>query len=291
MKRKGIILAGGHGTRLHPLTVATSKQMLAVYDKPMVYYPMSVLMLAGIRDILLISTPQSIESYRVLFEDGSKFGLNITYKIQEKPGGISQAFILGEKFLDGHPSALILGDNIFYGTGLSNILNEANADSNSTVFVNRVNNPSSYGILDFDKDWNPISIEEKPLSPKSNFAVTGLYFFDKNASNYAKTVKPSARGELEITSLIEHYMNHGLLNAKIMGRGYAWLDTGTQDHLLDAANFVRTLQNRQGLQIGCLEEIAYRKEWISLETLKNQAKHYQKTSYGAYLKTILEESL
>jgi glucose-1-phosphate thymidylyltransferase len=282
--RKGIILAGGSGTRLYPITYAMSKQLLPVYDKPMIYYPLSVLMLAGIKDILIISTPQDIGRFEELLKDGAQWGLNIQYKIQPSPDGLAQAFILGEEFLDGNPAALVLGDNIFFGHDLHEMLQDANAQtSGATVFSYHVHDPERYGVVEFDADKKAISIEEKPAQPKSNYAVTGLYFYDKDVVQYAKTIQPSKRGELEITDLNQIYLDKGLLNVQAMDRGYAWLDTGTHESLHDAGSFVASIQKRQGLQVACVEEIAYRMGYISQAQLIALAQPLLKSDYGQYL--------
>jgi glucose-1-phosphate thymidylyltransferase len=282
--RKGIILAGGSGTRLYPITYAMSKQLLPVYDKPMIYYPLSVLMLAGIKDILIISTPQDIGRFEELLKDGAQWGLNIQYKVQPSPDGLAQAFILGEEFLDGNPAALVLGDNIFFGHDLHEMLQDANAQtSGATVFSYHVHDPERYGVVEFDADKKAISIEEKPAQPKSNYAVTGLYFYDKDVVQYAKTIQPSKRGELEITDLNQVYLDKGLLNVQAMDRGYAWLDTGTHESLHDAGSFVASIQKRQGLQVACVEEIAYRMGYISQAQLIALAQPLLKSDYGQYL--------
>lgn len=287
--RKGIILAGGSGTRLYPITIGISKQLLPIYDKPMVYYPLSVLMLAGIREIAMITTPQDQEQFQRTLGDGSQWGLKLTYILQPSPDGLAQAYILAEDFLDGAPSAMVLGDNIFFGHGLPEQLAEAAAkDSGGTVFGYRVTDPERYGVVDFAADGTVRSIIEKPEVAPSNYAVTGLYFLDGTASERAKSVEPSARGELEITTLLETYLNDGSLTVQQMGRGYAWLDTGTHGSLLDAGNFVRTLSSRQGLQVGCPEEIAFSKKWISRDDLTALAQKYAKNSYGAYLAGLLK---
>ena len=284
MTRKGIILAGGSGTRLYPITYAMSKQLLPIYDKSMIYYPLSVLMLSGIKDILIISTPQDIGRFEELLKDGSQWGLNILYKIQPSPDGLAQAFILGEDFLAGAPAALVLGDNIFFGHSLQDMLHEANQQTEgATVFSYHVTDPERYGVVEFDADKKAISIEEKPEHPKSNYAVTGLYFYDSNVVEYAKTIQPSKRNELEITDLNQIYLNKGLLNVQAMDRGYAWLDTGTHESLHDAGSFVASIQKRQGLQIACVEEIAYRMGYITNEHLISLAKPLMKSDYGQYL--------
>tara|TARA_A100001015_G_scaffold253852_1_gene294298 strand:+ start:1149 stop:2018 length:870 start_codon:yes stop_codon:yes gene_type:complete len=285
---KGIVLAGGSGTRLYPVTIGVSKQLLPVYDKPMVYYPISVLMLSNIRDILIISTPNDIESYKRLLGNGEQFGLNLTYAVQEKPEGLAQAFIIAEDFIDNENVALVLGDNIFYGQSFSDDLIDASSKKDgATIFAYRVKEPSSFGIIEFGHDGKPISIQEKPKSPKSNYAVTGLYFYDSKVVEIAKSIKPSKRGELEITAINENYLNADNLHVKILGRGFAWLDTGTHDSLLDASDFVRTIEHRQGLKIACLEEIAFLKGWIDKNVLSEQIKYNKNNSYGIYLKTIL----
>jgi glucose-1-phosphate thymidylyltransferase len=284
MTRKGIIIAGGSGTRLYPITYAMSKQLLPVYDKPMIYYPLSVLMLAGIKDILIISTPQDIGRFEELLKDGAQWGLNIQYKVQPSPDGLAQAFILGEEFLAGAPAALVLGDNIFFGHDLHDMLTDANAQTTgATVFSYHVSDPERYGVVEFDADHKAISIEEKPAKPKSNYAVTGLYFYDADVVQYAKTIQPSKRGELEITDLNQIYLDKGLLNVQAMDRGYAWLDTGTHESLHDAGSFVASIQKRQGLQVACVEEIAYRMDYISREQLINLAQPLLKSDYGQYL--------
>ena len=288
--RKGIILAGGSGTRLYPVTQAVSKQLMPVYDKPMVYYPLTTLMLAGIRDILLISTPHDTSRFTELLGDGSQWGVNIQYCIQPSPDGLAQAFTLGKKFIGNDPSALVLGDNIFYGHEL--VTNLASADqraNGATVFAYHVTDPERYGVIDFDKNYKAISIEEKPLKPRSNYAVTGLYFYDDQVCDIAASIKPSARGELEITDVNRVYLEKDQLSVEIMGRGFAWLDTGTHDSLLDAAGFIATLQKRQGLMVACPEEIAYRQGWISAEAVEKVAMQLSKNSYGQYLGKILKE--
>ena len=288
--RKGIILAGGSGTRLYPVTQAVSKQLMPVYDKPMVYYPLTTLMLAGIRDILLISTPHDTSRFTELLGDGSQWGVNIQYCIQPSPDGLAQAFTLGKKFIGNDPSALVLGDNIFYGHKL--VTNLASADqrvNGATIFAYHVTDPKHYGVIDFDKNYKAISIEEKPLRPRSNYAVTGLYFYDNQVCDIAAAIKPSARGELEITDVNRVYLEKDQLSVEIMGRGFAWLDTGTHDSLLDAAGFIATLQKRQGLMVACPEEIAYRQGWISAEAVEKVSKQLSKNSYGQYLGKILKE--
>ena len=290
MKRKGIILAGGSGTRLYPVTQAVSKQLMPVYDKPMVYYPLTTLMLAGIRDILLISTPQDTPRFTDLLGDGSQWGLNIQYCVQPSPDGLAQAFTLGKSFVGNSPNALVLGDNIFYGHELVAQLISANdRSSGASIFAYHVTDPERYGVVEFDKDYKALSIEEKPLKPRSNYAVTGLYFYDNQVCDIAASIKPSARGELEITDINRVYLERNALSVEIMGRGFAWLDTGTHDSLLDAAGFIATLQKRQGLMVACPEEIAYRQGWISAEIVQKVADQLKKNSYGQYLAKILNE--
>ena len=290
MKRKGIILAGGSGTRLYPVTQAVSKQLMPVYDKPMVYYPLTTLMLAGIRDILLISTPHDTPRFTDLLGDGSQWGLNISYCVQPAPDGLAQAFILGRSFVGDDPSALVLGDNIFYGHELVEQLQRANEQrAGATVFAYHVNDPERYGVVEFDKDYKALSIEEKPQKPRSSYAVTGLYFYDHRVCDIAASIKPSPRGELEITDVNQAYLNNNALNVEIMGRGFAWLDTGTHDSLLDAAGFIATLQKRQGLMVACPEEIAYRQGWISAAVVEKVASQFSKNSYGQYLTKMLHE--
>jgi glucose-1-phosphate thymidylyltransferase len=286
--RKGIILAGGSGTRLHPATLAMSKQLLPVYDKPMVYYPLSTLMLAGIRDILIISTPQDTPRFQHLLGDGSNWGLNLQYCVQPSPDGLAQAFILGKPFVGGQPSALVLGDNIFYGHDFAQLLHQANDRSGgATVFAYHVQDPERYGVVAFGPDKRALSVEEKPKAPKSNYAVTGLYFYDEQVCDIAASIRPSARGELEITEVNAQYLRQQQLHVEIMGRGYAWLDTGTHDSLLDAGQFIATLEKRQGLKLACIEEIAFRQGWISAEQLEAQARPMEKNGYGQYLLKVL----
>jgi glucose-1-phosphate thymidylyltransferase len=289
MRRKGIVLAGGSGTRLFPVTQAVSKQLLPVYDKPMVYYPISTLMLAGIRDILLISTPQDTPRFADLLGDGSFWGISIQYAVQEKPEGLAQAYIIGREFVGNNPSTLVLGDNIFYGHDLVKLLGNANnLQQGASVFAYHVNDSERYGVVEFDAQKRAISIEEKPKRPKSNFAVTGLYFYDQQVCDIASEIKPSSRGELEITDINKLYLEQGQLNVEIMGRGFAWLDTGTHDSLLEAASFIATLQKRQGLQVACLEEIAFRQGWINAEQLVKLSEPLIKNGYGQYLLNLLK---
>ncbi|AJG99477.1 glucose-1-phosphate thymidylyltransferase [Clostridium beijerinckii] len=287
---KGIILAGGSGTRLYPVTKSISKQMVPIYDKPMIYYPMSVLMLSGIKDILIISTPRDIKNFRELFNDGKELGLNIDYAIQEKPNGLAEAFIIGEKFIGNDNVAMILGDNIFYGQSFSeHLMKAANLESGAYIFGYYVQNPKAFGVVEFDANGKVISLEEKPENPKSKYAVPGLYFYDNTVVKKAKELKPSARGELEITDLNKAYMNEGTLKVDLLGRGMAWLDTGTHSSMLQASNFVDAIQNTQGIYIACLEEIAYRKGWITSEKVIELAKSLMKTGYGKYLMDMVEE--
>ena len=288
---KGIILAGGSGTRLYPLTMVTSKQLLPIYDKPMIYYPLSTLMLAGIRDILIISTPTDLPNFERLLGDGSRYGVNLSYKVQPSPDGLAQAFTLGEDFIGDEPCAMVLGDNIFYGAGLGDHLKkavEAAQNGQATVFGYYVNDPERFGIVEFDDNWHVISVEEKPKQPKSNYAITGLYFYDKRVVELAKQVKPSARGELEITDLNRMYLEDGTLNVQLLGRGYAWLDTGTMDTLVEAAEFVQVIEQRQGVMISAPEEIAYRHGWITREKLLKSADTYGKSPYGEHLHRVAD---
>lgn len=286
--RKGIILAGGSATRLYPLTLAISKQIMPVYDKPMIYYPLSVLMEAGIREVLIISTPRDIVLFKNLLEDGSKWGMHFEYKIQEKPNGLAEAFLIGEEFIGQDDVAMILGDNMFYGEHLAEVLKRANARDEATIFGYLVKDPTAYGVVEIDENGNAISIEEKPEVPKSNYAVPGLYFYPNSVISIAKTIKPSARGELEITSVNEEYMKQGNLKVEKLGRGMTWFDTGTHDALIETASFVQTIQKRQGLQISCPEEIAYKQGWITKQQVLKLAEKFMKTEYGVYLKELVE---
>ena len=291
---KGIVLAGGAGTRLYPLTMVTSKQLLPVYDKPMIYYPISTLMLAGIKDILIISTPQDTPRFEALLGDGSQFGINLSYKVQPSPDGLAQAFLIGEEFIGDDACAMVLGDNIFYGNGFGKILREAaeNAENGrATVFGYHVEDPERFGIVEFDENGKVISVEEKPAKPKSNYAITGLYFYNKEVVEEAKKVKPSARGELEITTLNDQYLQRGLLDVKLLGRGFAWLDTGTMDSLVEAATFVQMVEKRQGIKISALEEIAYRNGWINRDKLLESAEKYGKSPYGVHLKKVADNKV
>lgn len=292
MQRKGIILAGGSGTRLHPATLALSKQLLPVYDKPMVYYPLSTLMLAGIRDVLVISTPQDTPRFEALLGDGSRWGMHLSYCVQPSPDGLAQAFVLGRSFVGGRPSALVLGDNIFYGHDFKAMLASAHArTAGATVFAYHVHDPERYGVVEFDAQRRALSIEEKPKVPRSHYAVTGLYFYDEQVCDIAASIKPSARGELEITEVNARYLQQGQLDVEIMGRGYAWLDTGTHDSLLEAGQFIATLEKRQGLKVACPEEIAYRAGWIDASQLERLAQPMLKNGYGAYLMQVLAETI
>lgn len=288
---KGIILAGGAGTRLYPLTMVTSKQLLPVYDKPMIYYPLSTLMLAGIKDILIISTPTDLPNFEKLLRDGHQFGINLSYKVQPSPDGLAQAFIIGEEYISNESCVMILGDNIFYGGGLKEALHDAVQNTNkgyATIFGYYVNDPERFGIMEFDKNWNILSVEEKPKKPKSNYCITGLYFYPHGVAEKAKTIKPSSRGELEITSLNDIYLQEGRLKGQILGRGFAWLDTGTMDSLVDASTFVQMIEKRQGVKISAPEEIAYRNGWISKEELLESANRYGKSPYGEHLKKVAD---
>ena len=289
---KGIILAGGQGTRLHPLTISTSKQLLPIYDKPMIYYPLSVLMLGGIKDVLIISTPKDLPRYKELLGDGSEIGMHFEYKEQKEPKGLAEAFIIGEDFIDGDSVCLILGDNVFYGQSLTNLLEEATQlKKGGVIFGYHVADPREFGVVEYDKEGNVLSIEEKPEHPKSNYAIPGLYFFDKNVSKYAKTIKPSARGELEITSVMNEYLKRKQLKTILMRRGIAWLDTGNPANMLEASSFVKTIQDRQGLYVACVEEIAYRKGLITKEQLTELGTKLKKTNYGKYLLSIAKGQL
>ena len=287
---KGIILAGGYGTRLYPITNVVSKQLLPVYDKPMIYYPLSVLMLAGIQDILIITTPEDLNSFKRLLGNGKNFGINISYEIQKKPEGLAQAFIIGEKFIGKSPVCMVLGDNIFYGQGFSTILEKViSRTSGATTFAYQVKKPEDFGVVEFDSNQKVISIEEKPIKPKSNYAITGLYFYDNDVIEIAKKIKPSKRGELEITSINQMYLNNHKLNVELLGRGFAWLDTGTHESLLEASSFIQTIENRQGLKVACLEEIAYNQGWLSKNEVSEIAQKLQQNNYGQYLLSVIGE--
>ncbi|MDM6891509.1 glucose-1-phosphate thymidylyltransferase RfbA [Enterobacter cloacae] len=285
---KGLVLAGGSGTRLYPITQGVSKQLLPIYDKPMIFYPVSVLMLAGIRDILIITTSEDMPAFQRLMKDGSQFGVNFTYAVQPSPDGLAQAFTIGEKFIGDEPCALVLGDNIFFGQSFGMKLNAAaKKTSGATVFGYQVQDPERFGVVEFDEHFKALSIEEKPLKPKSNWAVTGLYFYDNNVVDMVKEIKPSARGELEITTLNQMYLDRGELEVELLGRGFAWLDTGTHDSLIEASQFIHTIEKRQGMKVACLEEIAFRNKWLSADEIAVQADLLQKTSYGQYLKMLI----
>lgn len=287
---KGIVLAGGAGTRLHPITLGVSKQLLAIYDKPMIYYPISVLMLAGIREILIITTPEDQSSFRHLLGDGSRFGVRFSYEVQPKPEGLAQAFLIGESFIGTDSVSLVLGDNIFYGANLGSIVRNAAArKTGATVFGYYVSDPERFGVVEFDKDFHILSIEEKPKQPKSHYAVTGLYFYDNDVIRIAKSIRPSARGELEITAVNNEYLERGDLHVERLGRGFAWLDTGTYDSMLDAGNFIRTIETRQGLQVACLQEIAYDNGWMTKEQIRQTCANLGTTNYGQYLMRLIEE--
>lgn len=287
---KGIVLAGGSGTRLYPITQGVSKQLLPIYDKPMIFYPVSVLMLAGIRDILIITTPEDMPAFQRLMKDGSQFGVNFTYAVQPSPDGLAQAFIIGEKFVGNDPCALVLGDNIFFGQSFGKKLeNAASKTEGATVFGYQVQDPERFGVVEFDNNFKALSIEEKPLKPKSNWAVTGLYFYDNNVLDMVKEVQPSIRGELEITTLNQMYLKKGELEVELLGRGFAWLDTGTHDSLIEASQFIHTIEKRQGMKVACLEEIAFRKGWLNATELAVQADKLKKTAYGQYLKMLITE--
>ena len=291
MKYKGIVLAGGSGSRLHPVTMGVSKHLLPVYDKPMVYYPISVLMLAGIREILIISTPHHINSYKKLLGDGSQFGISFKYVVQEKPDGLAQAFILGEEFIGEENVALILGDNIFYGQNFSNNLHAAmNTNKGATIFGYHVSDPERFGVVELNKNNDVVSIIEKPTKPKSNYAVTGLYFYDNNVIKYAKSINPSQRGELEITDINKIYLENKNINVELLSRGFAWLDTGTHDSLMEASSFVQTIERRQGLKVACLEEIAFEQKWINKKMLIKESKKYKNNNYGSYLQYLYEQN-